>query len=99
MRRGTTPTLQISCDLDLEHCKVVWLTLKQMKVEITKQLTDMTLTEDGFSVTLSQEETLKLAAGGKLQIQLRALTQDGVAVASNVETVLVDAILKDGEIK
>lgn len=28
MYRGTTPTLQIACDLDLDTCQTVWLTLR-----------------------------------------------------------------------
>lgn len=44
MYRGTTPTLQIACDLDLDTCQTVWLTLQQGCCEITKQRADMTPT-------------------------------------------------------
>lgn len=53
-----------------------------------------------LSVRLPQEETLKLIAQRNLraEIQLRVLTRDGEALASNIETVDVGRILKDGVI-
>lgn len=98
MYRGTTPTLQIACDLDLDTCQTVWLTLQQGCCEITKQRADMTPTDDGFAVTLTQAETLQLQAGASVYVQLRALTNSGAALASNIVSVPVSAILKDGEI-
>ena len=44
MYRGTRPALQIACDLDLDTCQTVWLTLQQGCCEITKQRADMTPT-------------------------------------------------------
>lgn len=59
-----------------------------------------TLKHDMLSVRLPQEETLKLNAQRNLraEIQLRVLTRDGEALASNIETVDVGRILKDGVI-
>lgn len=98
MRRGTTPTLRITCSLPLDECKSVWLTIKQPGVEITKKQGDLAPTEDGFAVTLTQAETLRLMDSVLARVQLRALLHSGSALASNIAEVPVGAILKDGEI-
>lgn len=75
MRRGTTPTLVFTVDplLDLSTLAEAWLTIYQAGEVATKTLPDLTQTENGFSVTLTQEETLRLCAGAGCPIQLRAV--------------------------
>ena len=98
MRRGTTPTLVFTVDpvLDLSTLAEAWLTIYQAGEVATKTLPDLTQTEAGFSVTLTQEETLRLCAGAGCRIQLRAATGQGAALASNILRVPVAGILKDG---
>lgn len=98
MRRGTTPTLIFTVEpvLDLSTLAEAWLTIYQAGEIATKALDDLTQTEDGFSVTLTQEETLRLCAGAGCRIQLRAATGQGAALASNILRVPVVGILKDG---
>lgn len=69
-------------------------------VVIEKSIDECTLKHNMLSVRLPQEETLKLIAQRNLraEIQLRVLTRDGEALASNIETVDVGRILKDGVI-
>ena len=99
MRRGTTPTITVSTDFDVDSCKSVWFTLRQRDVEITKEKGDMLITDDGFSVTLTQEDTLKLDENGPdAGAQVRALTDTGQAFASNVVNIPIQQILKDGVI-
>ena len=98
MRRGTTPTLVFTVDpvLDLSTLAEAWLTIYQAGEVATKTLPELTQTENGFSVTLTQEETLRLCAGAGCRIQLRAATGQGSALASNILRVPVGGILKDG---
>ena len=98
MRRGTTPTLVFTVEpvLDLSTLAEAWLTIYQAGEVATKTLPDLTQTEAGFSVTLTQEETLRLCAGAGCRIQLRAATGQGAALASNILRVPVAGILKDG---
>ena len=100
MRRGTTPTLVFSVTppLDLGALAEAWLTIRQAGVEITHGLAELTATEAGFATTLTQAETLQLAGSASCRIQLRALTGTGQALASNILTVPVGGILKDGVI-
>ena len=98
MRRGTTPTLVFTVEpvLDLSTLAEAWLTIYQAGAVATKTLPDLTQTENGFQVTLTQEETLRLCAGAGCRIQLRAATGQGAALASNILRVPVGGILKDG---
>lgn len=98
MRRGTTPTLVFTVDpvLDLSTLAEAWLTIYQAGEVATKTLPELTQTENGFSVTLTQDETLRLCAGAGCRIQLRAATGQGAALASNILRVPVAGILKDG---
>lgn len=100
MRRGTTPTLVFSVTppLDLGALAEAWLTIRQAGVEITHGLAELTATETGFATTLTQTETLQLAGSASCRIQLRVLTGEGQALASNILTVPVGGILKDGVI-
>ena len=57
-----------------------------------------TCAENVITVTLTQEETLLLNCDCKTEIQIRAKTVDGKALASKIFTVDTERILKDGEI-
>lgn len=98
MRRGTTPTLTISTDIDLTEASNFYLTFKQGdRVCFEKTLDDVTITEDSVSVWLTQTETLALKDGRMVSFQIRATLGDQ-KVASNIMTAKVDAVLKGGEI-
>lgn len=100
MRRGTTPTIDISTDIDLSHAEVVYLTFSQGgTVVLEKELQDLTIDSRTISCVLSQADTLKFSTGDKmLRCQIRARLSDGTALASNVFSIGVKEILKDGEI-
>lgn len=100
MYRGTTPTLvfTVTPELDLSALAEAWLTIRQAEVEITHSLPDLVPTEGGFSVTLTQAETLGLSARASCRVQLRALTGAGQAMASNILPLPVGGILKCGVI-
>lgn len=100
MRRGTTPTITVKIDFDLTQCQVVWFTLRQRKnVEITKELEQLNMNADGFTVMLSQDETLQFdERGPDVEAQVRALTNTGQAIASDVAYIPIQQILKDGVI-
>ena len=98
MRRGTTPTNTFTVDVDLRQATALYVTYKQnSRVILEKTLADATITETSVAVTLTQEETLAFGKG-TVSIQIRAKFVDGVAIASNIITANVNAILKDGVI-
>ncbi len=100
MYRGTTPTLRFTLPFDTSTLDAVWVTIAQGgKVIINKEKSDCDLKGTDISVTLTQTETLSLAAGNKTEIQLRVLTTDGLALASEIFRENTDYILKDGVIE
>ena len=100
MYRGTTPTLKFTLPFDTSTLDAVWVTIAQGgKVIINKEKSDCDLKGTDISVTLTQAETLALTAGNKTEIQLRVLTTDGLALASEIFRENTDYILKDGVIE
>jgi len=104
--RGTTPTIEISTDVSLVDCEVIYVTLKQGKtyntaqpvLERTKETFD-TLTETGLTFKLTQEETLALKDEALVTFwQIRARYPNGDAVACDIGSVKIAPILKEGVI-
>lgn len=105
MYRGTTPTLTISLTdgsgnpISADGFAKLWLTFKCGGVLITKEKGDLTISDNQISVTLTQDDTLSFSdEKGAVQIQLRTLSDDGKATASEILSVPVERILKDGVI-
>lgn len=99
MRRGTTPTLTFILPFSTEGMDVLNIAFSQNnKIVFQKTLKDVAL--DGYSVylTLTQEETLNLSSEqGLLDIQMRCGFGES-KFASNIITVEVEKLLKDGAI-
>lgn len=99
MRRGTTPTLTCRVDgADLTDCHI-FVTIRQGGYELDIENPEVTATETGctMTLTLTQEQTLKLKAG-TIEIQIRWITSDGTALATDIQEVEVYKILKQGVI-
>lgn len=99
MRRGTTPIHTFTTDIDLTEAEIIFITYKQSgKTVMEKGKADLTVTEDGLSVKLTQDETLAFVLGHPVEMQIRARFADGTAVASQVMRTTADVILKEGVI-
>ena len=74
MIRATTPTLTLTIkddSVDLTQAKAVYVTLEQgQSFSVTKTGSDLSVTEKTVECWLSQEETLSLKVGTKLEIQV-----------------------------
>lgn len=98
MRRGTTPTITITTDIDLTEASNLFVTFKQGdRVVFEKTLDDVTVGETQVVCELSQNDTLALRDGKPVRFQIRATLGDS-KVASNVMTASVGEILKGGMI-
>lgn len=101
MRRGTTPKITYSVDVD-----TATLDLNRTYITIRSGENDLELSgeriepgEGTLAVTLTQAETLLLRSGAAALMQIRAVLRDGrTAIASDIMRVNCDDILKDGEI-
>lgn len=99
MIRGTTPKLEFTLPFDTSALAEAFVTLAQNgAVVIDKPLQDCECEGTVLRVRLTQEETLKLDSAYHTQIQIRARTVMGEALASNIHQVSTHRILKDGVI-
>lgn len=99
MIRGTTPTLEFVIPFHAEQLEQAYVTLSQNgKVIVDKALEECSCNENMLTVRLTQEETLNLQCDCITEIQIRARTKSGDAVASDIIRVSTGRILKDGVI-
>lgn len=99
MKRGSTPTLTFNLPFSPSNLKSAYITIKCLGVEIEKRLEDCKKDTKSISVTLTQEETLSLTSNTKVEVQLRVVTLEGVALVSDIFETSADRILKDGVIE
>lgn len=99
MIRGTTPTLEFTLPFEVSILEDAYVTLAQKGIEVlSKRLGECSCDKNKLVVTLKQEETLLLCCDYKTEIQIRAKTLEGAALASQILTVDTERILKDGVI-
>lgn len=99
MRRGTTPTLQLTISgLDDIQVDKLYLTLKQDSTVIEKTEGDVTIDGNVLSAELTQEDTLAFTANKNVLLQVRILSESDTAYATNILSIPAGAILKDGVI-
>ncbi len=101
MIRGTTPTLRFKIPYTEEQIQLGYLTFSRgSSVFLDIPLTDERISVEDYYIylTLSQEDTLKFNSRAVYSIQIRLLLEDDIAVASNIMTIPISAILKNGVI-
>lgn len=101
MIRGTTPTLEFTLPFDTSLIAEMYITLTQNGTTmLEKTLSDRNCSGTSVSLTLTQEDTLGLQQQPRLQaeIQIRVRTTSGEALASDIMSVYVGRILKEGVI-
>lgn len=101
MRRGTTPTITIRVKGEDFDGSMLYVTLEQGAIQLTKTGSDVlvTPTETGSTVAifLTQEETLMFTKG-TARIQIRWINSSGIADASPIKNIEVNPILLEGVI-
>lgn len=99
MIRGTTPTCTFGLPFETSIIDKLYITFYQTTSELfTLENEDCVCTGSTITADLTQTQTLLMNAEYPVSIQIRILTTDGDAIASNIIHTSVDAILKDGEI-
>lgn len=98
-RRGSTPVNTFKVNIDLTDATIYLTYAQGGVVKIEKTGTDLTVTENTISTTLTQEDTLKLESNQLVEMQIRYIKPNGIADGSNVITASVGKILKDGVIE
>ena len=96
MIRGTTPKLEFILPFDTSLIAEMYITLTQNgTTTLEKTLSDCNCSGTSVSLTLTQEDTLGLRQG---EMQIRVRTTAGEALASDIMSVHVGRILKEGVI-
>lgn len=100
MFRGTTPKLEFIFDYNLEDLNIeeFYITIKQgNKLISEKQLKDINISKNKAIIKLTQSETLSMKETYNVLMQAR-LKVNGEAYATDIVSVGVASILKDGTI-
>ena len=99
MRRGTTPAIALTVDADLT-AYTVYVTLKNGGRELTVTNDALTIEyanqKSTITFALTQQQTLNFKVG-TCEVQVRAI-KDGTAIATDIQTIDVGRILKEGVI-
>lgn len=99
MRRGTTPAITLTVDADIT-AYTVYVTLNNYKQQVTIEGERLNMEYQNSKTTivfaLTQEETLAFGTG-TCEVQVRAI-HDGTAIATDIRTIDVRRILKEGVI-
>ena len=100
MYRGTTPTLTFRLPIDTGGITVLSVAVAQgRQVKIEKTLSDVHLDGNVISCTLTEDETLSLTAGASIEAKIQLRVGVGEQrMASQIFTVPVERILRDGEL-
>lgn len=103
MIKGTTPTLHYNLPFDTYLVKKAEIVVEYVdankRVLIVKTQEDCVLGDKCISATLTQEETLQLPAPSTVKVQLRVLTTDDIALATEAVKVSVKRLLKEDVIE
>ena len=103
MKRGSTPTFTFKIPFDVSLIKNVFVTMKQTVgnevIQVDKSIDQCGLQGMKISCNLTQEDTLKFDSFRNASVQLRVLTVDGESLVSDVFTVFVGELLKEGVIE
>lgn len=94
MRRGTTPTLKLTLDIDLDLLEDIYVTLYQSGIILTKFNDDIEIYPDDklIKVRLTEKETMSFKPTA-VKIQLRATTKSGGSIATDIVTLPMNDIL------
>ena len=101
MKRGTTPTISFKTPYKATLIEDGYITFSR-KGQVFKEIEfsdDRVSIQDGFIlVTFTQEDTLEFNSRASYSVQLRILLQGDKAVASNIISMPIGSILKNGVI-
>lgn len=99
MIKGTTPTHTFRLPFDTSIIKEVMVIYAQNEMEVFhKDKYECEFSGKKIIVKLSQEETLLFNHRQNVQIQVRVLTNDDVAVASQIKEITIQNCLNSGVI-
>jgi hypothetical protein len=97
MRLGTTPTLTFKLPFEVSMLSNAKATFRQGDIRLEKKLGDFETTENTLTIRLTQEETFLFRSDSQIKVQLRVVTLNGDALASDIFNIFVSECL-DNEV-
>ncbi|MDD3040088.1 hypothetical protein [Bacteroides sp.] len=99
--RGTTPELfcVIPDEISVNNIKEIWISIAQMgKILVDRKLSDggIIVNVPNLTFKLSQEDSLKFGTYSSAYCGVRILLNDGTALASKKEEVVICDVVKGG---
>lgn len=100
MIRGTTSLNVFHTNRDLRGAKIYITYMQNNRTVVEKSNDSMTIEENRIAVRLRQDEMLRFSKNprSKVQMQIRYITPNGEASASNIMETTVNNVLKEGVI-
>ena len=95
MIRGTTPEHVFTLPIDTGLVKKVRIIYCSSTRTLVKTEADCTMDGNTIRLRLTQEDTLSFNADSQVDIQLRVLTNNDEALASNILKISVRRLLED----
>ena len=103
MKRGSTPTFTFEIPFDVNMIRNLFVTIKQTfrteTIQVDKTMEQCEMQDNQISCILTQEDTLKFKQNRNASVQLRVLTTGNNSLVSDVFTVRIDELLKEGVIE
>lgn len=98
--QGTTPTHTFRLSINTDSIAQVRISYAQEdKIVVEKTESDCKMGEKSISVTLTQQETMKLNPKRFVEVQLKIMTDIGTVLASPVQKLTVEKILNTKVLK
>lgn len=97
MRKGTTPTFTFTLPFSTELLTKARVTFEKGDQQLKKELNTADFDGDTIKVQLTQEETFLFPCNSQVKVQLRVLTRNGEALASDPFIIFVEECL-DNEV-
>lgn len=99
--RGTTPELfcVIPAEISVDNIKEIWISIAQMgEIIVDRKLSDGGVIINVLNLTfrLTQEDSLKFKTFSPAYCGVRILLNDGTALASKKEEVIISDVVKGG---
>ena len=95
MRKGTTPTFTFELPFSTELLTKAKVTFEKGETQLSKELNMANFDGNIIKCTLTQEETFLFPCNSQVKMQLRVLTKNGEALASDPFIVFVEECLDD----
>lgn len=92
--RGSTPSLTFNLPVVAADVDALFVNIWQARQNVEFSKEDFVLVDKQAAITLTQEQTLSLAAGYETKIQMRCKDKTSKVYTSNIDKIIVTDVKK-----